>query len=69
MFQKYSKLFLPGQYGKVRRAGQYMSKDAKQKSCTPPHCPTEGQTGDSDLRLHHIPENFELLNQNKVTLR
>ncbi len=38
MFQKYSKLCLPGQYGKVRRAGQYMSKDAKQKPCTPPHC-------------------------------
>ncbi len=38
MFQKYSKLCLPGLYGKVRRAGQYMSKDAKQKPCTPPHC-------------------------------
>ena len=38
MFQKYSKLCLPGQYGKVRRAGQYMSKDAKKKSCTPRHC-------------------------------
>jgi len=38
MFQKYSKLCLPGQYGKVRRAGQYMSKDAKQEPCTPPHC-------------------------------
>ncbi len=44
MFQKYSELCLPGQYDKVRRAGpppwagQYMSKDAKQKPCTPPHC-------------------------------
>ncbi len=37
-FQKYSKLCPPGQYGKVRRAGQYVSKDAKQKPCTPPHC-------------------------------
>ncbi len=34
MFQKYSKLCLPGQYGKVRRAGQYMSKVANQKPCT-----------------------------------
>jgi hypothetical protein len=34
MFQKYSKLCLPGQYDKVRRAaGQYISKDAKQKPC------------------------------------
>jgi hypothetical protein len=57
MFQKYSKLCLPGQYGKVRRAGQYMSKDAKQKPCTPP-APTEGLTGDSDLRLHHMPEDL-----------
>jgi hypothetical protein len=65
MFQKYSKLCLPGQYGKVRRAGQYMSKDAKQKPCTPPHCrllPQKGLTGDSDLRLHHMPEDLELLN-------
>ena len=23
--------------------------------------PTEGQTGESDLRLHHIPEDFEFL--------
>ncbi len=38
MFEKYSKLCLPGQYGKVRKAGRYMSKDAKQKPCTPPHC-------------------------------
>jgi hypothetical protein len=38
MFQKYSKLCLPGQYGKVRRAGQYMSKVANLKPCTPPHC-------------------------------
>ena len=38
MFQKYSELCLPGQYGKVRRAGQYMSKVANQKPCTPPHC-------------------------------
>ena len=61
MFQKYSKLCLPGQYGKVRRAGQYMSKDAKQKSCTALQAaPREGQTGDSDLRLHHMPEDFEL---------
>jgi hypothetical protein len=40
MLQKYSKL-CPCQastYGKVRRAGQYMSKDAKQKLCTPAHC-------------------------------
>jgi hypothetical protein len=39
MFQIYSKLCLPGQYGKLRRAGQYMSKDAKHKPvCTPPNC-------------------------------
>ena len=38
MFQKYSKLCLPGQYGKVRMAGRYMSKYAKQKPCTPAHC-------------------------------
>ena len=24
--------------------------------------PTEGLTGDSDLRLHHMPEDLELLN-------
>jgi hypothetical protein len=65
MFQKYSKLCLPGQYGKVRRAGQYMSKDAKQKPCHTTAlqaAPTEGLTGDSDLRLHHMPEDLELLN-------
>jgi hypothetical protein len=38
MFQKYSKLCLPGQYGKVRRAGQYKSKVVNQKPCTPLHC-------------------------------
>jgi hypothetical protein len=66
MFQKYSKLCLPGQYGKVRRAGQYMSKDAKQEPCTPPHCrlppppPTpRGWTGDSDLQLCHLSEDLK----------
>jgi hypothetical protein len=65
MLQKYSKLCLPGQYVKVRRAGQYMSKDAKQKLCTPAHCmllPQSDRPGDSDLRLHHMPEDLELLN-------
>ena len=38
MFQKYSKLCLPGQYGKVRMGGRYMSKYVKQKPCTPAHC-------------------------------
>ncbi len=38
ILQKYAKLCLPGQYGKVRRVGQYMSKVANQKPCTPPHC-------------------------------
>ena len=65
MVQKYSKLCLPGQYGKVRRAGQYMSKDAKQEPCTPPHCrlpppPTpRGWTGDSDLQLCHLSEDLK----------
>jgi hypothetical protein len=36
MFQKYSKLCLPGQYGKVRRAGQY---------CTCQRMRTERQRG------------------------
>ena len=42
MFQKYSKLCLPGQ-----------SMQA---------APTEGLTGDFDLRLHHMPEDLELIN-------
>ncbi len=67
MFQKYSKLCLPGQYGKVRRAVQCMSKDAKQKPCTPPHCrllPLSDRPviPESDVRLHHMPEDLEHLN-------
>jgi hypothetical protein len=31
--------------------------------------PTEELTDDSDLRLHHMPEDLELLNHKKVTLR
>jgi hypothetical protein len=37
------------QYSKLCLSGQY-AKAA-------PHC-REGQTGDSDLRLHHIPDEF-----------
>ena len=48
--KQYSKLCLPGQYAKASRAGQYTT--ALQAN------PREGQTGDSDLRLHHIPEEF-----------
>jgi len=60
MPQQYSKLCLPGQYAKESREGQYMSTDTHS---TPPHCRllSEGQTGDSDLRVHHIPEDFEFL--------
>ena len=57
MFQKYSKLCLPGQYAKESRAGQYMTYK------------TEGQTGDSDLRVHHIPEDFNTWITNIMTLR
>jgi hypothetical protein len=31
--------------------------------------PTEGLTGDSDLWLHHMQEDLELLNHKKMTLR
>jgi hypothetical protein len=48
MLQQYSELCLPGQYAKESRAGQYKT-------------PREGQTGDSDIRLHHIPEDCEFL--------
>jgi hypothetical protein len=64
MLQQYSELCLPGQYAKESRAGQYMSTDKTHRPCTPPHCwlpPQRGQTGESDLRLHHIPEDFEFL--------
>jgi hypothetical protein len=51
MFQKYSKLCLPGQYGKVRRAGRYMSRCETKALYTTAlqAAPTEGLTGDSDL--------------------
>ncbi len=64
MFQKYSKLCLPGQYGKVRRAGRYMSRCETKALYTTAlqAAPTEGLTGDSDLRLYHMPEDLELLN-------
>ena len=68
MLQQYSELCLPGQYAKESRAGQYMSTDKTHRpylyTTALLAAPTEGQTGESDLRLHHIPEDFEFLDNN-----
>jgi hypothetical protein len=67
MFQKYSTL--PARSVRQgKKGGPVHVKGCKTRVLytTPLQAaPTEERISDSDLRLHHIPEDFELLNKNK----